>query len=67
MGGSVARDRTVRSDYVALLQGYLADKYGVLEITWPSLVKAMEQFIWSEEGFGSTVRAFWEETQAIPF
>ncbi|KAH8645410.1 hypothetical protein BX600DRAFT_485035 [Xylariales sp. PMI_506] len=65
MGGSVARDGMVRSEYVALLQSNLSKRHGVRPIAWADLVEVMKQFIWSESVVGPTIKALWEESQAV--
>ncbi|KAH8901222.1 hypothetical protein GQ53DRAFT_835105 [Thozetella sp. PMI_491] len=65
MGGSVARDAVVRSEYVTLLESNLATRYKGLDLTWSKLLEVMELFFWLERGFGPTVRAFWEQTRAV--
>ncbi|KAH6867475.1 putative N-ethylmaleimide reductase [Thelonectria olida] len=67
IGGAFASPGTVRSDYVALLHLNRSHRLRGLYTSWPELIAILKQFIWSEKAFLSHVKAFWEESNTVPF
>lgn len=63
MGGAFAPVGPIRSGYVTLLHENRKTRLRALDKSWPDLLQVLEQFIWSEDAFGSQIEAFWRETQ----
>ena len=61
IGGAFAPTGDVRAAYTALLRSNQTSRFIGRYGTWEDVLKALTQFVWSNNAFLLQVKAFWEE------